>query len=253
MCVCVIAHFLRHFDQGNTDKALAKLRATLAWRKEFEVDRIVACTQNNGSSNDDPEFVKIMDQELSTGKIYARGYNRDGRVLLYMRGDREQTHHPVSNMRHLVWNLEKAIACTKRKSKQLGTSAVGLEKVILIHDFTNFSLASAPPMSVSKQTMTILQSHYPERFKTIYCFNAPFMFKVFWGMVKPFVNQATKDMIVFVNTDSAAGMAKFHQIFDDTSGLEEVTGGTAVDKLAPWDAQVYMNLPFDVAFDEKQE
>ena len=233
------------FPKGNTKKALEKIRSTLAWRNEFQVDRIVHCTQKGG----DEEFRQIMAHETEVGKMYVRGYDKDGRVLLYMRGDREQTHDETNNMRHLVWNMEKAIACTNRKSKQLGKSKVGLEKFIMIQDFTNFSLATAPPMSVSKHTLKILQSHYPGRVKTIYCFNAPFMFKVFWTLVKPFVDQATKDTIVFVS--NTADMAKFHQIFDRCDELEEVTGGTAVDKLAEWDSKVYVNLPFDVAFDEK--
>ena len=151
-------------------------------------------------------------------------------------------------MKHLVWNLEKACACTKRKSKELGRSEQGLEKIILIMDFTKFSMATTPPMSVSKHTLTILQSHYPERVKTIYCFNAPFMFKAFWAMVKPFVDPVTKQKIVFVT--GAGGMAKFHENFDNTNeNLEELTGGAAVS--SDWDSSVYLDLPFDVAFDEK--
>ena len=224
---------------------MEKLRQTLAWRKEFQVDRIKHCTDKDKG---DEEFSKIMAHETETGKMYVRGYDRDGRALLYMRGDREQTHDAVNNMRHLVWNIEKAIACTKRKSQVLGKSAVGLEKIIVIQDFTHFSLTKAPPLSVSTQTLTILQSHYPERFHTFYCFNAPFVFKAFWTIVKPFVSQATKESIVFVS--SAADMAKFHQRFDSRDSLEQVTGGTAVDKLAAWDADAYVSLPLDVAFDE---
>jgi len=161
-----------------------------------------------------------------------------------------QTNVETDNMKHLVFNLEKAIACTKRKSKQLGTSQQGLEKINLVMDFTKFSMSTTPPMSVSKHTLTILQSHYPERVKTIYCFNAPFVFKAFWAMVKPFVDPVTKQKIVFVT--GASGMAKFHQNFDDMSNLEELTGGTAKSISAyDWDSSAYMDLPFDVAFDEK--
>ena len=164
-----------------------------------------------------------------------------------------QTNVEMDNMKHLVFNLEKAIACTKRKSKQLGTSEQGLEKIILIMDFTHFSMATTPPMSVSKHTLTILQSHYPERVKTIYCFNAPFMFKAFWAMVKPFVDPVTKNKIVFVT--GASGMANFHQYFDeDKKDLEELTGGTAVSISADdWDSSVYLDLPFDVAFGEESK
>ena len=200
-------------------------------------------------ANGDDSLAKIIAQENDVGKMYVRGYTKHGRALIYMRGDREQTNHELNNMRHLVWNLEKAIACTKRKSQALGASAVGLEKVILIMDFTHFSMATAPPMSVSKHTLHILQSHYPERVQTIYCFNAPFIFKAFWSMVKHFVDPATKRKIVFVNESNIK--QDFHVQFDDLSALEEVAGGTAIEQLSNWDSEAYLNLPFDVAFDER--
>lgn len=212
------------------------------------MDRIVQCTQPAG----DVEMRGIMAEENAVGKLYVRGYTQQGRALLYMRGDLEQTHHQLNNMRHLVWNLEKAIACTKRKSQTIaGVSKMGLEKIVLIQDFTNFSLAKAPPLSVSQHTLHILQSHYPERVHKIVCFNAPFMFKAFWAMVKPFVDATTKQKIVFCCTESASSMAAFYEMFDSRDELEQVTGGTALKELLPWDSAVYLDLPFDVAFDEK--
>eukprot|EP00977_Amphora_coffeiformis_P008758 scaffold1984_cov162-Amphora_coffeaeformis.AAC.7 len=244
---------MRHFRQekGNTAKALEKLRSTLKWRKEFQVDKIVQCSQDGG----DPEIRKIIAKENETGKIYVRGYDKDGRVLMYMRQDRENVRTTTPPLSSLVrWTTSvRAIACTKRKSKQIGKSKQGLEKIILIMDFTKFSMATTPRMSVSKHTLTILQSHYPERVKTIYCFNAPFMFEAFWAMVKPFVDPVTKQKIVFVS--GASGMAKFHQNFDeDKESLEELTGGAAASISADdWDSSVYLDLAFDVAFDEEPQ
>ena len=73
--------------QGNTEKALEKLRSTLQWRKEFQVDKIVQCTDRDGGG--DSEMRKLITKENETGKIYVRGYDKDGRVLMYMRQDRE--------------------------------------------------------------------------------------------------------------------------------------------------------------------
>lgn len=218
----------------------------MQWRKDFGVEQIVGCTKGDG----DADMRKMIVKENETGKTYVRGYDKNGRALIYMRNERENTHNEINNMKSLVWNLEKGIACTKRKSKEVGSSKLGLEKVILIMDFTHFSLSTAPPMSVSKHTLTILQSHYPERVKSIYCFNAPFVFKAFWSMVKHFVDPVTKQKIVFVS--GAKAMAQFHEIFENTDALEEVCGGTLPNSTPDsWDSTAYIDLPFDVCFGEK--
>jgi hypothetical protein len=226
---------------------LTSVRDTLAWRKEFQVDRLVQATQP--PLEDDSEFHSMLALENETGKVYTRGYDKNGRVLLFLRQERENTFNEAHNMKHLVWNLEKAIACTRRKSTQKGSAALGKEKILLILDFRKFSLGSAPPMSTSKTTLHILQAHYPERVARIYCFHAPFVFKAFWALIKPFVDPTTKAKIVFVA--GAAPLQAFHDEFDDLGALEGFMGGTAVDKLAPWDSANYVGLPFDVCFDEK--
>jgi hypothetical protein len=61
----------------------------LQWRKEFEVDKIVRSLENedeDDGGNDGESIVTstdlatILRKENETGKIYVRGYDKDGRV-----------------------------------------------------------------------------------------------------------------------------------------------------------------------------
>ena len=171
---------------------------------------------------------------------------------MYMRPARENTHQEADNMRHLVWNLEKAIACTTRRSQQVASpeeeeeQPQQLEKINLIIDYDGFKLKNAPPLSTSKYTLEILQNHYPERMYRIYCLNPPTVFRVFWNLVRPFVDPVTKEKVVFCS--GKTGMEKLKQAAGDLSVLEEVAGGTP--PFREFDTKEYVNLPFNVAFDE---
>lgn len=110
----------------------------------------------------------IMEKENETCKLYVRGYDNEGRALLYMRPAKENTQDAVNNMRHLTWNLEKAIACSAKN---------GRSKVCIIIDYDEFSLRHAPPLSTSRYTLDILQKHYPERMHKAYICNPPFVFR----------------------------------------------------------------------------
>jgi len=144
--------------------AITKLKAALEWRKGFQVDTIVkAC-----SGNEKNEMTPIIEKENETSKLYVRGYDKEGRALLYMRPSKENTNDMVNNMRHLVWNLEKAIACSSKE---------GRSKVCIVIDYDGFSLRHAPSLSASRYSLDILQKHYPERMHKAYICNPPFVFR----------------------------------------------------------------------------
>lgn len=150
-------------------KAIDSVKHTLKWRQEFGVDAIVQCMFETDGEHQ--ELKEILEQENATGKIYSRGYDAQGRALMYMRPARENTNNELNNMRHLVWNLEKAIACTRAKS----TAATGKErtKINLMIDYEGFRLRDSPPLSTSKYTLEILQKHYPEIMFHAYILNPP--------------------------------------------------------------------------------
>lgn len=161
--LCIVSLFLL---QGDVKKAVAKLKGALAWRLEFEVDKILkAFDSADGSGN---EMTSIIQKENETSKLYVRGYDKDGRALLYMRPAQENSPDAINQMRHLVWNLEKAIACSAKN---------GRSKICIVIDYEGFALRHSPPLSTTRYTLDILQKHYPERMYRGYVCNPPMIFR----------------------------------------------------------------------------
>jgi hypothetical protein len=225
-------------------KAIESMQYTLKWRQEFGVDGIVRCLDGTKEKEaGDDELAAILLKENDTGKIYSRGYDKEGRALMYMRPAREQTNNELNNMRHLVWNLEKAIACTRAKSAALGKEVT---KINLLIDYEGFRLRDTPPMSTSKYTLEILQKHYPESLFHAYVCNPPMVFRTFWMLIRPFVDPVTKEKIVFCS--GKAGMEKLTSAVERVDKLEVCAGGTG--EVRDVDSKEYMHLPFATTFDE---
>jgi CRAL/TRIO domain len=220
--------------QGHVDDAIRKIKATLAWRKEFEVDKIMHCFDEDG----DPEMRAIIEKENETGKIYCRGYDQEGRVAMYMRPHHENTHNALNNMRHLVYQLERAIACTEKKSG-------GLEKINLMVDYEHFRIRDSPPLSTSKWTITILQHHYPERLFKAYILNPGFVFRTFLSVVRPFLDPVTKSKLLMAS-GKAEKQKKIGERFD-LDVLEESSGGEP-GAVKDFDSKIYLAMPFDEAY-----
>ena len=150
---CSDACLLRYLRarSWNVQHALEALVDTLQWRYEYRPHRI------------DPESLR---DESSTGKEYINGFDRYGRPILYFRNHRENTKNYDSQIRLLVLNLETAIRLMP----------AGVEKVVLIFDFSQFSPSCSPPMHINKQFLSLLSAHYPERLGAWYACNAPWYF-----------------------------------------------------------------------------
>lgn len=158
------------------------LEETLKWRAEFGVKNMHTAG-----------YMKVIENETWTGKTYVHGFNRDGHVLLYMRPRRENSYDYDGNLKHVVYNLERCVASMKKVNK---ASSEG--KLILLIDFAGYSTFNSPPLKTSRETLSIIQNHFPERLKKAYIIRAPFIFSAFWSMVSPFIDPVTAKKIQFV-------------------------------------------------------
>jgi hypothetical protein len=96
--------------------ALPMLKSTIIWRRQYNVPSV--------HRPDD-----VIAVENSTGKMYCRGFDRHGHALIYMKPREENTFDHDGNIRHLVFTLEKAVACLLAR----GGDA---EKISLVIDYS---------------------------------------------------------------------------------------------------------------------
>jgi hypothetical protein len=184
----------------NLKKALKMLIATLRWRAETRPERITW---------------KDVRTEAETGKQYVTGTDTAGRNVVVMRPGRENTKEHAGNIRFLIYTLEHA---TWRDDPEndfpLGSHVEHHdEKLVILIDFTGWTLATAPPMKTSRETLTILQDHFPERLAVAVCHNPPWIFAVFWKAISPFIDPETYRKIRFVNPKRVKETNRMRRMF----------------------------------------
>lgn len=75
-----------------------------------------------------------------------------------------------NQMRHLVYLIENAILNLPEDQEQMSW----------LIDFTGWSLSNSPPIKSARETINILQNHYPERLAVAFLYNPPRIFEAFW-------------------------------------------------------------------------
>ena len=122
----------------NAAEAQKRLLATLIWRREYKVNTFT------------PDYIS---PENETGKQVILGYDNDARPCLYLNPAKQNTAKSERQIQHLVFMLDRVI-------EMMGP---GQETTALLINFKNSSGSSNPSVGQGKQTLTILQGHYPER------------------------------------------------------------------------------------------
>ena len=197
-------------------------RASLQWRKAAR-----------------PEFITWDDvkKEGEEGKQYLSGRDRHGRAVLIARPGRDGGREQPSHVRFLIYTLEHATwSDTAEDDLPLGAHAEHTsEKLVVLINFTGWTLATAPPMKTARETLAILQEHYPERLAVAVCYNPPWIFAVFWKAISPFIDPNTYRKIRFVNPKREKEVRRMRQMFD-MSCVDEDLGG---DRSNAFDARAF--------------
>lgn len=186
----------------NVDKAKKMLEETLKWRSTYR-----------------PEEIRWNEVavEGETGKLFRAGFHdRDGRTVLILRPGMQNTASIDNQMRHLVYLIENAILNLPE----------GQEQMAWLIDFTGWSLSTSVPIKSARETINILQNHYPERLAIAFLYNPPRIFEAFWKVVKYFMDAKTFQKVKFVypkNKDSVELMSSYF----DEENLPTEFGGKA--------------------------
>lgn len=75
-----------------------------------------------------------------------------------------------NQMKHLVYLIENAIFNLPE----------GQEQMAWLIDFTGWSITNNVPVKSARETINILQNHYPERLAAALLYNPPRIFETFW-------------------------------------------------------------------------
>lgn len=184
------------WNQAQSEKRLVD---TLLWRRKFGVwDKLT------------PEHIS---PENETGKQVILGFDRDARPCQYLNPGRQNTESSHRQVEHLVYMLERTI----------DLMPPGQETLALLINFQSSSGRSntAPPLSIAKEVLSILQTHYPERLGRALIINMPWMVVGFFKIIKPLLDPVTKEKLKFnedmkayvpaeqLTTDFSAGELKF--------------------------------------------
>ncbi|MCJ1396743.1 hypothetical protein MMC18_009635 [Xylographa bjoerkii] len=152
--------------------AIRRLLETLTWRREWGLIEHTA------------DYISI---ENETGKQLILGYDIDARPCLYLNPSKQNTEKGTRQLQHLVFMLERTI----------DLMGPGQETLALLINFQQMSSGQSPSIAQGRQTMNILQNHYPERLGRACVINIPWFFWVFYKTISPFIDPTTKQKLKF--------------------------------------------------------
>jgi hypothetical protein len=121
----------------NPTAAATRLLATLTWQREY------------GLRSWDADYIS---PENATGKQVILGYDNEARPCLYLNPSKQNTARSERQLHHLVFMLERVI----------DLMVPGQESLALLINFKDKG-ADKPSVGQGRETLSILQGHYPER------------------------------------------------------------------------------------------
>jgi len=137
---------------GNRTKALDKLRKTIQFRLDMDMDGLRKCCYNTTGTDNDEEttekyalYRQKLDEEMATGKMFVSGYDTRGCAIYpYITRKFTTTFDPEWYLKIHSYTLERAIACTERSTNG------AQNKITLFFDYKDFKLKHLPPIMLMK-------------------------------------------------------------------------------------------------------
>lgn len=174
--MCLI-RYLRARD-FNLPKAKEMIMETLEWRDEYKPFNVTR-----------QDVLPI----LEIRSMYRNGMDKVGRPIIYVKPS-YNPHSVEERIQSLVYILEEA-------TLSMRSLETGVEKMCWILDFeaeTKVKKRSADGTTVARQTIHLLQSHYPERLGIAFVLNAPWYMRMLWKIVSVFMHSVTRNKFIFL-------------------------------------------------------
>ncbi|KAF1982418.1 CRAL/TRIO domain-containing protein [Aulographum hederae CBS 113979] len=173
-----------------------RLLATLTWRREYGVLGFT------------PEYIS---PEQETGKQVALGYDVEGRPCLYLDPSKQNTKPADRQLHHLVYMMDRVI----------DLMGPGQETLALVINFAGPSGGGNPSVTQGKQTLNILQNHYPERLGRALISKLPWFISTFFKLISPFIDPVTREKMKF--SEPLTNHVPTEQLWTNYGGTHEFT------------------------------
>lgn len=182
----------------NVEKASAMFAKYRKWRQTFVPLGYI------------PET--MIRDELMKNSVHMQGFDKRGRPIAVIFLARHiPCRKTIENLKcHFVYIFDK-----------MSASSRGQTKFTIIADFDGWTYKNVD-IRGAIAVLEILQDYYPERLGKVYLIHRPYIFWAAWKIVSPFIDQVTREKIVFVE-DKHLNETLLNDI--DESQLPEIYGG----------------------------
>lgn len=202
----------------DAEKASAMFVNWIKWRSSFVPSDFI----------DDSEVI----DELEQRKTYLQGLSKNGHPVTLVRAcNHVQNKDHLQFKKFVVHLLDKVLASSFRGQE------IGNEKLIAILDLKGLAYKNVDARGIITG-FQMLQSYYPERLAKCYILNMPWFFVSIWRMISRFLEKATLEKVVIVNSEDEK-KAFINEV--GATILPELCGGNAEltllqdVKLAPYE------------------
>lgn len=196
----MLRRFLRARDL-DVEKAGGMFLKYLKWRRMF--------VPNGSISADEIQY------DLGHNKMFLSGFDKQGRPINVVLGAKHFQNPKPGGLdefkRFCVYSLDKI--CSKMPA--------GQETYLGIADLQGWGYSNSD-VRAYVGVLSLLQECYPERLGKMLIIHAPRIFMTVWKIVCPFVDEKTRNKIVFVENRHLKSTLLEHI---DESQLPEIFGG----------------------------
>ncbi|KAH7843227.1 hypothetical protein Vadar_014118 [Vaccinium darrowii] len=191
--------------EGDVSKAHKMLLDCLNWRKENEIDAILAKPIVPTEL-----YRAVRDSQL----IGMSGYSKEGLPVIAIgvglsTFDKASIHYYVQS--HIQMNEYRDRVLLPSATKKFGRHINNCVKVL---DMTGLKLSALNQIKLLSVISTIDDLNYPEKTTTYYIVNAPYVFSACWKVVRPLLQERTRNKVQVL---SGSGKDELLKIMDYSS------------------------------------
>eukprot|EP01060_Flectonema_neradi_P025651 TRINITY_DN34451_c0_g1_i1.p1 TRINITY_DN34451_c0_g1~~TRINITY_DN34451_c0_g1_i1.p1 ORF type:complete len:294 (+),score=60.67 TRINITY_DN34451_c0_g1_i1:67-882(+) len=147
--------------------------------------------------------------QLDTMASYIHGCDAEGNCTIYMRASRDPPGTVEEKVDTIIYNLEEA---TKIMQYNTAIGVSNAHKVNYIIDLSGFTLSNSKrDVSACMQWASILLAHYPLTLRKCYLLNYPYAFRMFWGLIRPFISEKDAALIEWVAETEPAPLREYFE------------------------------------------